>query len=239
MSNQLTITLENTDAVREAITALTGPRVELAVLQAAAQEVTVATREHLAAREAEPRNNSGFPAFGQQFPKGYFWSGSHGHSVAEKIKAPDINLSAHTATIAIDSPAFAHKVDPNPPLILPKGGRKYLAIPASIRAAAYAGMPRTFDPGGGLTFAYSQTPEGRWMPALVAARANQRTNRAGNRVNATTAKATHGQGEPHYWLIKQAQTKHDPNAMPHQPTLQTRANQRAAKTIELLTKQAQ
>lgn len=239
MSNQTTITLTNIPETTAALARLTGPTVHRAVLQAAAQEVIVATREHFASRETEPRNNSGFPAFGQPFPKRYFWSGSHGDSIAERISAPVIDLTSNTATISIDSPALAHKADPNPPVILPKGGRKYLAIPASLRAAAYAGMPRDFDPGGGLTFAYAQTPEGRWMPALVAQRNNQRLGQrgrtAGQRVQATAERATHGFSEPHYWLVRKVQTAHDPNAMPHQPTLQTRANARAQKTIQLLT----
>ena len=243
MHNQTTITLDNLQPTREALSTIASSRLHLAVLQAAAQDVIVATREHFAARESEPRNNQGFPAFGKQFPKRYFWSGSHGNSVAESIQPPEFDTSSNTATIKIDSPALAHKADPNPPLITPKGGRKKLAIPASVRAAAYAGMPRDFDPGGGLTFAYALTPDDRWMPALVAARNNQRTytrgSRAGQRVSATLDRATQGQGEPHYWLVSQVQTAHDPKALPDQPTLQNRANLRAAKTLQLLTQQQQ
>jgi len=242
MSTSTTIEIQGTEETRAALEELHGPRIHRAVLEAASQEDIVGTREHFARRETEPRNNQGFPAFGKDFPKSYFWSGSHGNSVAESIKAPVIDTAANTATIEIDSPALAHKVDPNPPLIVPKGGRKYLAIPASIRAAAYAGMPRTFDPGGGLDFGFAMTPDGGWMPALVAKRNNERIARrgrnAGQRVAATAKNATVGFSEPHYWLVSKVQTRHDPNAMPDQPTLETRANQRAAKTIELLTQKA-
>jgi hypothetical protein len=242
MPDNYTIDLTNVPEVSDQLEKLTGPRVERAVLQAAAQEVIVGSREHFARRESEPRNNQGFPAFGKQFPKKYFWSGSHGDSVAEQIKKPVIDLAKHKASIEIDSPALAHKADTNPPLIVPKGGRKFLAIPASVRAAAYAGMPRDFDPGCGLTFTYSRTPEGRWVPALAGKQNNQRLKsrgrNAGQRVRATIDKATHGQGEPHYWLVRKVQTKHDPKAMPDRAALEKRANSRAVKTLQLLTKGA-
>jgi|GEM_PF-6798866 len=40
--------------------------------------------KHFTMREKEPRKSSGFPCFGQQYPKRYFWRGTRGLSVSEK-----------------------------------------------------------------------------------------------------------------------------------------------------------
>jgi len=205
------------------------------VMDAAGEEARAVALSHFRARQAEPEKTAGFPKFGESWGKRGFWSGNRGVSVAEQVGRPVYDPGAQAVTIAIDSPALAHKANPNPPPITPKGGRKYLAIPANARAAAFAGMPRDFEPGGGMTFAYSLTPEGRWMPALVAREHHLRTvsrgRRSGQRVAAAAGKGRSGQGEPQYWLVRQVRTPHDPRALPDAAAISARANARAASVL--------
>ena len=165
-------------------------------------------RSHFAQREREPHQNTGFPAFGQSFPKRYFWRGTRGNSVAEKLRvvysSPD-RLEAH---IAIDSPALAHKLAPNPPDIRPTGGRKYLAVPANPAAAGWTGRPKDFP--GGLRFGYTYVPNlEHWLPALFAARNYK--NKSGK---ASAKDGKSGQNDLVYYLIRHAKTRHDPRALP-------------------------
>ena len=90
-------------------------------LEAASAGVRNALDEHFRRRQTEPRRD-------ELNPQG-FWSGNSGFSVRESIR-PTV-FRGNVATIEIDSPALAHKVNPNPPLIKPKGGRKYLTIPVN------------------------------------------------------------------------------------------------------------
>jgi hypothetical protein len=78
--------------------------------------------KHFAMREKEPRKNSGFPCFGQQYPKRYFWRGTRGLSVSEKTR------------ITLSSPSRME------------------------------GQVSRW-----LTFAFSLTPGGHWLPSLIAA----------------------------------------------------------------------
>ena len=223
-------------AVEATLGAVVSPRTVSTILQAAGEEARKAAIEHFRAREQEPEKTEGFPKFGESWGKRGFWAGTKGNSVAEQVLPPVFDSAALSVSIAIDSPALAHKADTNPPPILPKGGKKYLAIPANARAAAWAGMPRDFDPGGGQVFAYSLTPEGRWMPALVAQvhhlRRVTRGKRKGAYAKAAPDKGTSGQGAPQYWLVRKVQTLHDPNALPNAEAIQTRANARAASVLE-------
>lgn len=194
------------------------------VLQAACAGVRVATIKHFRTRNSEPANSAGFPRFGESYPKSNFWS-----KVANSVG--EANIYGDTATIAIDSPALAHKADTNPPPITPKGGRRYLAIPANSRAAANPGMPRDFL-GGSMRFGFGQTPDGHMMPALLATRDHMRTikrgKKAGQRaVTNIDAQQTSGHGDVQYWLVRKVQTKHDPNAIPSNDLL-TSAALRAA-----------
>jgi len=210
------------------------------VLDAAAQGMTVEARAHFARREAEPRDNSGFPRFGQAWPKSNFWKGTRGKSVAEKIGKPVVDPGAGTATVAIDSPALAHKANPNPPPIRPGGGRKYLAIPANPLTAAWDGRPRDFPvQGGEMKFGYAQTPEGRTMPALVAGdnyfRRVARGRNAGRAQLATGRRlATEGAGHVLFWLVAKAQIKHDPDALPPKERLGEAAQKAAGGVFKRL-----
>jgi len=205
------------------------------VLDEAAHGMTVEARAHFARREAEPRDNSGFPRFGQTWPKSNFWKGTRGKSVAEKIGKPVVDPGAGTAAVAIDSPALAHKANPNPPPIRPGGGRKYLAIPANPLTAAWDGRPRDFPvQGGEMKFGYAQTPDGKTMPALVASdnyfrRVARGKGKWKDKVVEKDSKqrATRGAGDVLFWLVAKAQVKHDPDALPPKESLGEAAHKAA------------
>jgi hypothetical protein len=226
--------------VQEAIAQVASPDTIRKITEAAGEAVRQETLKHFRSREAEPERTAGFPKFGQAWGKKGFWSGNKGTSVAEAVGMPAWDAASQTVTIPIDSPALAHKADPNPPPILPKGGRQHLSLPANARASAWPGMPRDFmADGGALTFGFGLTPEGKWMPALLAKRhhlrAISRGARRGALVAASGDKATRGQGEPQFWLVRSVQTRHDPRAMPDTEVLTTRANARAATALRQLT----
>jgi hypothetical protein len=208
------------------------------VLEAASADVRKGTMDHFSAREEEPENTAGFPKFGQSFGKRGFWSGTNGQSVREAVKAPTFDDGEQTATILIDSPKLAHKANPNPPPIVPTGGRRSLTIPANARAAAWAGMPRDFSVAGGMKFGFAKTPEGNLMPALVASQDHMRVLAKGKRngalVSSPADKATTGAGAPQFWLVRSVQTRYDPKAMPDQEVLSASANARAATVLAQL-----
>jgi hypothetical protein len=229
----------NDAAARAAVASIADPKLQQTILEAAGVEVRVATIEHFRAREAEPENTTGFPKYGQSFGKRGFWAGTNGLSVAEAVRAPVYMPGENSVMVDIESPKLAHKANPSPPPIYPTGGRKYLAIPANPHAASWAGMPRDFPVAGGLAFVFSRTPEGRWMPSLAAREHYQRQlargKRKGTLVEAAAEKATAGQGNVQFWLVRSAQTKHDPRAMPDSGILTSRANARAASMLQRLT----
>lgn len=200
------------------------------VLEAAADKVRDTTITHFDKRNTEPANSTGFPRFGQVYPKSNFWAG-----VAASVG--QVSIQDDTATINIDSPALAHKAADNPPPITPKGGRKYLAIPANARSAAFDAMPRAFL-GGDMRFGYAPTPEGKWMPALLATRDHLRTvkrgKKAGQRVMAAGKSATTGVSTVQYWLVRKVQTRHDPNAIPSDESLKTAATRAAVGALRKL-----
>lgn len=105
------------------------------ILQAASAGVRNALDDHFRRRQMEPRRD-------ELNPQG-FWSGNNGFSVREHIK-PTI-FKGPIATIEIDSPALAHKLNPNPPVIKPKGGRKYLTIPVNNATVVRGRKARDFD----------------------------------------------------------------------------------------------
>ncbi|MBE6396671.1 MAG: hypothetical protein E7046_06685, partial [Lentisphaerae bacterium] len=53
------------------------------LIEAGSKGLLNALLKHFAMREKEPRKSSGFPCFGLQYPKRYFWRGTRGLSVAE------------------------------------------------------------------------------------------------------------------------------------------------------------
>jgi len=203
--------------------------------EAAGAGVRNALLAHFRARQAEPSNSGGFPAFGQAYPRRNFWSGIRGNSVAEAVSAPVLH-GAGVAEISINSPALAHKLDKSPPPITPKGGRKYLAVPAAPAAAAFEGMPRDFPVR--MKFGYAPTPDGKWLPALVAEDNWFIRNKAGKqRRAAADAKGARGVRQPVFWLIREARTKHDPRALPGTAALREAAEKAAARAVRTLTQE--
>lgn len=187
------------------------------LIEAGNEGLLNALLKHFAMREKEPRKSSGFPCFGQQYPKRYFWRGTRGLSVSEKTRITLSSPSRMEGQVSINSPALAHKLSANPPEIKPKGGRRYLAIPASPIAAAWDGMPRDFP--GGLRFAFSLTPEGHWLPSLIAAanykkRLKDGSEKKGFNKEGLTRGANAGANDVAFWLVHKVKTRHDPNAMP-------------------------
>ena len=253
--NEMTVKFDDgSEGVKRWLRVLTSNGTRKTVLEAGARAVTVEARAHFGRRESEPRDNSGFPRFGQSYPRSGFWKGTRGKSVAEKIQAPHYAQIGDEGivTVAIDSPALAHKADPNPPPIRPKGGRKYLAIPANPLAAAFEGMPRDFKIQGGMKFGFSYTPEGKMMPALVANdnyfRRASRGRKAGQMQLVQTpgantrhplskgGLATEGGGKPLFWLVSKVQTRHDPEALPEQGALEGAAFEAAGGVFARLLK---
>lgn len=232
----IVIEIKSAAKVRAAISTLASLETVKTVLDAAGEEARVATLAHFRTRQAEPEKTADFPKFGKSFGKRGFWYGNRGHSVAEQVGAAELNTADASVTIRIASPALAHKADPAPPAITPKGGRKYIAIPANARAAAFAGMPRDFDPGGGMRFGYAATPDGHMLPALVAKTHHMRTVSRGKRAGQVVSggKSTSGAGAPQYWLVRKVQTRHDPRALPDVETIATRAAARAASVLDRL-----
>jgi hypothetical protein len=232
------IEIDLTPALK-AVAAAASPETVRTVVEAAGAEARKALIDHFRAREQEPENTSGFPKFGESFGKRGFWAGTRGGSVSEAVSALAYLPAEKAAFISIDSPALAHRADTNPPRITPKGGRRYLAIPANARAAQWQGMPKDFDVPGGMKFGYAPTADGRWMPALVALENHLRRatkgKRAGQRVKAAAGKGTSGVREPQFWLVRSVQTRHDPRAMPDPALLAARASARAASVLSRLT----
>ena len=200
------------EAAEKVINALQERPAKKTMIEAGNEGLMSALRKHFAEREKEPRNNSGFPAFGQSYPKKYFWRGTRGKSVAESMRISKSDEEQLVGMVTIPSPALAHKLDPNPPDIKPKG-KKFLALPANPIAAQWDGMPRDFP--GGLRFAFSRTQDGHWLPALIAAQNYAKKNRKTGEVKAAFGKgANTGENEVVFWLVHKVKTRHDPKALP-------------------------
>ena len=119
--------------------------------------------------------------------------------------------------MSINSPALARKLAENPQPIRPKGGRRYLAIPASAVAANWTGSARDFP--GGLRLAYSKTFDGHWLPSLVAASNFKRVSHAHGGV---VSGGKSGANDVVFWLVHKTNPRRDKTAMP------TRFQQQAA-----------
>lgn len=197
--------------------ALLRPESRKAIIEAANAGLVNGLRRHFRQRERAPGRSDGFPWFGQAYPKRYFWYGTRGTSVAERIRVTLSDPERMAGRMTISSPALARMVSPNPGPIRPTGSRRCLAIPASPLAAGWTGMPRDFP--GGLRFAFSRTPDGHWLPSLVAASNVRRTSRGAGGV-AKGGKT--GAGAVVYWLVHKANPRRDPEALP------TAGEQRAA-----------
>lgn len=201
------------------------------VLAAAAHGARVASITHFQELNMRASAESlGFPLYGQPRPKSNLWA-----DIAKSIGAAEVKDGV--ATVPIDSKIWAHKADTNPPVITPKGGRRFLALPANARSAAWEAMPRDFL-GGELEFGYATTPDGKVLPALLAKRNHLRTvkkgAKAGQRVMAKGKQAKEGQGEAQYWLVRKAQTRHDPRAIPPNDKLTVAAQRAAADAVDVL-----
>ncbi|MGN0854300.1 MAG: hypothetical protein ACI4R9_02130 [Kiritimatiellia bacterium] len=182
------------------------------IIEAANEGLVDALRRHFAMREKEMPKSTGFPWFGRSYPKRYFWRGTRGNSVSEKIRVTQSSPEQLQGQVTIDSPALKHKISDNPPPIKPKGGKKYLAIPANPISAQWDGMPRDFP--GGLRLAFSKTPDGHWLPSLIAARNYKRRKKDGSESNRVSRNGNAGENDIVYWLVHKVRTRHDPNAMP-------------------------
>lgn len=221
MANEVTVEVDVSKA-EELLGKVASDETRKAVLEAAGASMRVDLTRHFRDREHEAADNSAWPKLGQAFPKRYFWSGTRGNSVAEKIGEP--RVEGAEVAIGIDSAALAHKLAKNPPPIRPGAGRKYLAVPANARAAGWDGRPADFRGAGEMTFAFGRTASGGWAPALVAKTHYQRRIAKGARkgqlaVARAGQAATHGAGEVQYWLIREAKTRHDPKALPPEEAL--------------------
>lgn len=182
-----------------------------ALIEAANEGLVNALRRHFAMREKEMPKSTGFPWFGQHYPKRYFWRGTRGTSVSEQVRVTLSSPSRLVGQVSISSPALAHKLARNPPEIRPKGGRRYLAIPANPVSAGWDGRPRDFP--GGLRFAFSKTPDGNWLASLIAAGNYKRKD---GRLAKTGRGGKEGANEVVYWLVHKVRTRRDPSAMPAQ-----------------------
>jgi hypothetical protein len=171
------------------------------ILESAAIGVYEATREHFKARGHEPRNNTGFPAFGQAFPSRHFWR----NNVERKMNHPVID--GDTAKIKIDSPALAHKANPNPPPIRPS--KQFLAIPANVRAASWDGTP------------YGAKNIGIFLRPTKNEKGQKRNDRR-----------LQSFGGPAWWLVRSVRTRHDPRALPEDATLQAAAERDAENALK-------
>ena len=186
------------EAARRLAYQFDSPFARQALVDAAGSGLVNVLRRHFAAREKEPHSNiGGFPKFGVDFPKKYFWYGNRGSSVAEQIQPARVKPEQLAGTVSIKSAPLAHRLARNPAPIKPKGGKKYLAVPASPEAARFDGLARVFP--GGLKFGYALA-DGRFIPALFSAKF--KSGRSG------------GASSPLYFLIRQARQQHDPRALP-------------------------
>ena len=218
---------ETRKAVEKNLDALDRPDNRKTLIEAANQGVINALRRHFMMRQREQPKSTGFPWFGQLYPKRYFWRGTRGTSLAENIQVKLSSPSRLEGMVGIDSPALKHKLAANPPPIVPKGGRRYLAIPANPAAAEWKGMPRDFP--AELAFRFRPTPEGHWLPCLVAD--SNYKNRKGHLTTSSSA-AKSGEQNVVYWLVHQVRTQRDPNALPTQKDMTDSATAAVAGVVK-------
>ena len=198
------------------------------MIEAGSQGVINALKRHFASREKEPPKSTGFPWFGQHYPKRYFWRGTRGNSVAEKIKVTHSSPSRLEGQVTIESPPLKHKLMENPPPIKAKKSGGYLAIPANAIAAQWDGMPRDFP--GGLRFAFSRTADGHWLPSLIAAQNyKHKAKKSGAEKKRFDGTGNAGENDVVFWLVHKVKTRRDLAAMPHQRVM-VKASEDAIKT---------
>lgn len=217
---------ETRKAVEQQINQLDRPESRKELIEAANQGVINALRRHFAERQKEQPKSSGFPWFGQVYPKRYFWRGTRGTSLAEQIQVKLSSPSRMEGVVGIDSPALKHKLAANPPPITPSGGRRYLAIPANPAASEWKGMPRDFPVE--LAFRYRPTPDGHWLPCLVA---DSKYRKANGHLASSGKGGKDGEHTVVYWLVHQVRTKHDPNALPTEEVMKDSATRSVASVI--------
>ena len=222
---------ETRKAVEQQINQMDRPESRKELIEAANQGVINALRRHFADRQKEQPKSTGFPWFGQVYPKRYFWRGTRGTSLAEQIQVKLSSPSRMEGVVGIDSPALKHKLAANPPPITPSGGRRYLAIPANPAASEWKGMPRDFP--AELAFRYRPTPEGHWLPCLVA---DSKYRKANGRLASSGKGGRSGELTVVYWLVHQVRTKRDPNALPTEETMKDSATRAVAGVIRRLFK---
>lgn len=219
---------ETRKAVERHINQLNRPECRKELIEAANQGVVNALRRHFAERQKEQPKSTGFPWFGQAYPKRYFWHGSRGNSLSDKIRKSSFP-SRMEGWVGIDSPALKHKLAVNPPPITPKGGRRYLAIPANPNAAEWEKEPRNFP--AELAFRYRPTPDGHWLPCLVAESNYKKVN---GRLASSGKGGKSGEQTVVYWLVHQVRTKRDPNALPTEEVMKDSATSAVASVVRRL-----
>ena len=175
MKIEISIDRRSIDAVLRRLDREAAP----AALDAAAAGVRAALLDHFRTRQSEPRRD-GFTPTG-------FWYAANGNSVAERVR--EATVSGNTATVTIDSPPLAHKLAGG--TITPKGGRRYLALPATDAANLFPGMPRDNPSLRPKPFGHAPHPDGGDRPAIL-----------------------DQSGSPLYWLARKAVTPRDPRALP-------------------------
>lgn len=160
------------------------------VLEAASAGVRAALDKHFLDRQREPRKD-GLPMQG-------FWYGVNGNSVRERMR-PTIFFQTR-AVIEIDSRPLAHKLDPNPPPIVPKG-HKYLTIPAAPQT--------TGRPAADFRLHLAWVKSDGSLPTSEERREFRRSGWRG-----VHPALLSDSGKVFYWLAKSARTPHDPRALP-------------------------
>lgn len=164
-------------------------------IKAASRGVANETRSFYSGLEASRPNKQGFP-------RQHFWA-----AVRRSVNNPVIQ-SPKEATVSITHVALRQRIQGG--TIRPKGGKKYLTIPAT--SEAYGKRAREFS---NLRFGFAENRFGNLAPALVE-NSGQRVA-FGRRRKDGTSKVTPGAeigGKAFFWLVRQVYQPADPAAMP-------------------------
>ena len=221
-------------ATAKSVSFLEDERNRRTVIEAANEGLASAIRRHFATREKDSHRIGWWNLGHGAFPKRWFWRGTRGTSLAENLRTVQISPAKLETTVAVNSPALAHKLNRNPPPIRPKGGRRYLAIPANPVSAQWSGMARDFP--GGVRFAYSRL-FGHWLPSLVAA-TNYKKYKSSKRNRLAESDGKSGENEVVYWLVHKVQTRYDQNAMPSSRVQHSSVQSAVASAVAQLCRKA-
>ena len=121
-----------------------------------------------------------------------------------------VAVSPVGVTVSINATGFRQRVFGG--RIVPRHGRKYLAIPATAEAHGF--RPREFS---GLVFAFALHPNGGWRPALVqslSAPVGLLRRVQGDKVKVLKKRSTIRQQEVVFWLVRSVTQRADPTILP-------------------------